>query len=172
MRPQPGADLHREPFTTNVILTDGGVYDNLGLETVWKRCATVVVSDGGGQMQAQEAPATNWAQHSLRINGLIDNQVRALRKRQVVASLTAGVRSGTYFQMRGDITDYGAAGKLDCPLERTYDLATTPTRLAKLPRERQRRIINWGYALCDAAVRTWVDPSLPPPVGFPLPGGV
>jgi NTE family protein len=30
-----------------VYLTDGGVYDNLGLEPVVKRCETVFISDGG-----------------------------------------------------------------------------------------------------------------------------
>ena len=32
------------------MLSDGGVYDNLGLETVWKRYQTVLVSDGGGKL--------------------------------------------------------------------------------------------------------------------------
>ena len=40
----------RRPYTTRVVLADGGVYDNLGLETVWKWFATVLVSDGGGQI--------------------------------------------------------------------------------------------------------------------------
>src|SRR5215217_1692511 len=31
--PGTGKDLQRPPFTTRVVLTDGGVYDNLGLET-------------------------------------------------------------------------------------------------------------------------------------------
>jgi NTE family protein len=172
MQPLPGADLHREPFTTNILLTDGGVYDNLGLETVWKRCAKVIVSDGGGQMEADESPAINWAEHSLRINGLIDNQVRALRKRQVVDSFISGQRQGAYFRMRSDIADFNAPQILPCPSQRTYELAVTPTRLKKLPREYQNRIINWGYALCDAAIRTWVDPNMPPPRDFPLPGGV
>jgi hypothetical protein len=35
-------------FRSDVMLTDGGVYDNLGLETAWKRYKTVLVSDGGG----------------------------------------------------------------------------------------------------------------------------
>ena len=35
------------------MLTDGGVYDNLGLETAWKRYETILVSDGGGQMQPE-----------------------------------------------------------------------------------------------------------------------
>ena len=30
--PNSGADLQSPPFTTDVLLTDGGVYDNLGLE--------------------------------------------------------------------------------------------------------------------------------------------
>lgn len=172
MRPMDGTDLHQEPFTTNIVLTDGGVYDNLGLETVWKRCAKVIVSDGGGQMGAEEAPASNWAQHALRINGLIDNQVRALRKRQVVDSFVSGLREGTYFRMRSNIADFKAPSLLACPFPRTQELAMTPTRLKKMPRALQYRIINWGYAVCDAAVRTWADASLPPPRDFPLPGGV
>jgi NTE family protein len=33
----------------------------------------------------------------------------------------------------------------------------------------QERLINWGYAICDAAMRRWVDTSLPAPGGFPYP---
>jgi NTE family protein len=36
------------PPATEVVLTDGGVYDHLGLETVWKKYTTILVSDGGG----------------------------------------------------------------------------------------------------------------------------
>ena len=32
------------------VLTDGGVYDNLGLETAWKRYQTILVSDAGGKI--------------------------------------------------------------------------------------------------------------------------
>lgn len=56
-----------------------------------------------------------------------------------------------------------------CPFARTQELAATPTRLAKLDARTQERLINWGYAACDAAVRCHVDPSLPPPSGFPYP---
>jgi NTE family protein len=41
---------------TSVELTDGGIYDNLGLETVWKNYRTVLVSDGGGKMDSEPAP--------------------------------------------------------------------------------------------------------------------
>ena len=50
------------------MLTDGGVYDNLGLETAWKRSDTMLVSDGGGKMEAEEEPKRDWARHAMRIN--------------------------------------------------------------------------------------------------------
>jgi NTE family protein len=33
----------------------------------------------------------------------------------------------------------------------------------------QRRLINWGYALCDAGIRSWVEEGLPAPRDFPYP---
>ena len=44
------------PYTTDLILSDGGVYGNLGLETAWKRYDTILVSDGGGHYQAEPDP--------------------------------------------------------------------------------------------------------------------
>jgi len=65
--PRTGTDLQRPPFTTKVSLTDGGVYDNMGLETAWKRHKTVLVSDAGGKIQAEEEPKRDWAQHAYRV---------------------------------------------------------------------------------------------------------
>jgi NTE family protein len=45
----------------------------------------------------------------------------------------------------------------------------TATRLKRLDDTRQERLINWGYAVCDAALRKHVDPSLPRPADFPYP---
>jgi NTE family protein len=167
--PNSGADLQRQPFTSRVILTDGGVYDNLGLETAWKRYQTVLVSDAGGKIQAEEEPKSDWARHSYRILNLVDNQVRALRKRQVIDSFKSGARLGAYWGIRTNIKDYQLSDVLDCPLERTLALAETPTRLKRLDDRLQDRLINWGYAVCDAAVRTHVEPTLAKPQGFPYP---
>ena len=72
------------------MLTDGGVYDNLGLETAWKRYDTVLVSDGGGQYQPQPNVKANWLLQTRRVIGTIDSQVRALRKRQVIGGSPPG----------------------------------------------------------------------------------
>jgi NTE family protein len=169
VKDQAGTDLHREPYTTHLVLTDGGVYDNLGLETVWKKFKIVLVSDGGGQFEAEDDPAGNWAGHALRINTLIDSQVRALRKRQVVGSYERKEREGSYWRMRADITKYPAAKTLPCPLDRTTKLANTPTRLKAMDNALQERLINWGYALTDAAIRGHVQPQHAAPTDFPYP---
>jgi NTE family protein len=168
--PAAGVDLGREPFTTEVVLSDGGVYDNMGLETVWKSYDTVLVSDAGGKMQPEPEPERDWARHVLRILEIIDNQVRSLRKRQVIEAYQRGERKGAYWGIRTDIADYGLADPLPCPFDRTTALANIATRLARLEADQQERLINWGYAVCDAALRRHVDRTLPRPAGFPYPG--
>ena len=52
-------------------------------------------------------------------------------------------------------------------LDRISSVSGGPTRLAALPSERKDQLINWGYAVCDAAMRKHVDPALPAPADFP-----
>lgn len=168
--PESGADLHVEPYTREAVLTDGGVYDNLGLETVWKNFTTVLVSDGGGHMRPDDDPHTDWARHALRVNDLIDNQVRNLRQRQLIDSFRDGSRAGTYWAARSNLPkNYVVPGALPCPFEATQQLASIPTRLAAIEPEGQQRLINWGYAICDAAMRKHVVDGAQPPASFPYP---
>jgi NTE family protein len=165
-RPLP---LHHPPFTTKVHLSDGGVYDNLGLETALGRCRVILVSDGGGQMAAKTRPWRNWPLHTLRVLGVVDNQVRSLRKRHLIADFEAGRQQGTYWGIRTAIHKYGAPKSLPALPSRTVELASTRTRLGKLPDERQQRLANWGYAVSDAAIRAHVDQDAAPPDRLPYP---
>jgi NTE family protein len=167
--PNSGHDLQRKPYTTHVYLTDGGVYDNLGLETAWKNYETVLVSDGGGKLQPEEEPKSDWARHAYRVLDLVDNQVRSLRKRQLIDSLKSRIRKGAYWGIRTNIADYGLADALPAAFSRTLALAETPTRLKRLDDRVQERIINWGYAVCDAALRKHVDSTITRPGGYPYP---
>lgn len=169
MKPFSDSRLGTPPFTTKVVLTDGGVFDNLGLEPIFKRYQTVVVSDAGGQMSPEEKPAGDWARHSLRITNLLDRQVRALRKREILDALCSGNRKGVCWRMSGEISDCSAPETLPCPPERTRNLAETATRLAEVSSLHQERLINWGYALADAGIRTYMEPDANPPAGFPSP---
>jgi NTE family protein len=171
--PDPTTDLQFHPYTTEVVLSDGGVYDNLGLETAWKRYKTILVSDGGGKMQPDPEPKADWARHALRINEIIDNQVRSLRKRQLIESFKRKTdHDGTYWGIRTHLNDYPKPGVLNCPPEKVLELASTPTRLKELGGPYQDRLINWGYAVCAAAMESYVQPNPTVPAKFPCLGGI
>ncbi|HYC62725.1 MAG TPA: patatin-like phospholipase family protein [Thermoanaerobaculia bacterium] len=163
----------KPPFTTKVVLTDGGVYDNMGIETAWKRCKRVLVSDGGGKYQPEENPSSIWLQHSIRINGTIDNQVRSLRKRQVVSAFVDpnDEHSGTYWGMWTKPSEYPVVA-LPMTDANAMALAKTPTRLAELSNDAQNRIINFGYGMAERAIRSYFDTGAFKPTAFPCPGGV
>ena len=42
-------------------------------------------------------------------------------------------------------------------------LANLPTRLKRLNRTTQERLINWGYAICDTGMRKLARPGAPGP---------
>jgi NTE family protein len=168
--PNERGPLYQDPYNKKAVLSDGGVYDNLGLETAWKRYKTILVSDGGGAMGPQPNPKHDWPRHAYRTLSVIDTQVRNLRKRQVVAGYLADDRDGTYWGIRSHIGDYGPPpNSLPCPDDQALALARTATRLAEMDDALQERLINWGYAISDAAMRRWVDPQAQPPAGFPYP---
>jgi NTE family protein len=166
--PDSGASLQREPFTRRVVLADGGVYDNLGLETVWKQYKTVLVSDGGGQLEPEEQPARDWPRHAYRVLDIIDSQVRNLRMRQIVGSLARKEREGAFWSIRMNTSEPGWPEGLACPYERTRELANTPTRLKALEPRLQERLINWGYAACDQVLRKHARMQVRPG-SFPYP---
>lgn len=167
--PPAGEEISDEAFRSEISLSDGGVYDNLGLQQVWGRCRTVLVSDAGGRIADDASPPGDWARQSIRVMEVIDQQVRNLRLLQVVGSLARGERSGAFWSARSDIADYGLADALPCPQHLTSVLAATPTRLRRMPEKLQEQLINWGYAVTDAAIRRYWSGTIAPPTGFPYP---
>jgi NTE family protein len=163
LTPHTGDDLQYAPYTSRAVLTDGGVYDNLGLETVWKNCSTVLVSDAGGKFGPDPDPPHFWLTQMLRVLSVIDNQVRSLRKRQLIASLRAGVREGAYWGIRSRVADYGLADALEFP----HELPQVKTRLARVDDATQELLVNWGYVICDTAMRRHVVRGAPRPSRLP-----
>jgi NTE family protein len=105
----------------------------------------------------------------MRINEIIDNQVRSLRARQVIVAFENSERAGTYWGIRTEIGAYDLADCILCDPAQTLALAQTSTRFKRLETVLQERLINWGYAVCDAAMRKHVVPGALAPVGFPYP---
>jgi len=159
--PNTGTDLQKEPYTSDIILGDGGIYDNMGMEAAWKRSSTMLVSDAGGKMQAQPKVSTFWPTQLFRAYMVTDNQVRSLRKRWLIDRFQSGNLRGSFWGIRTDIADYSTPTKLPCSVQGIDELACTPTRLKALPELYQERLINWGYAACDASIRSYYDTGLP-----------
>lgn len=151
----PTSDLSQPPYTERAVLVDGGVYDNLGLETIYKRFRTLLVSNGGGQTGADPAPKTDWARQTLRVMNLLDHQVRSLRARMLIGAFERQPpdRLGAYWGLRTSLASYDVPGRIDFPAAEAARLAALPTRLAKVDPAVQVRLIDWGYAICDASVR-------------------
>lgn len=168
--PGSGTDLQADEFRTQIVLTDGGVYDNLGLETAWKRYKTILISDAGGGFAPEADPHRDWVRHSVRVLMTIDNQVRSLRKRQAVEAFISGIRKGTYWTIGANtIKDYKISTPLECPYQKTKLLAEIDTRLKKLDQITQEKLINWGYAVSDLGMRQYVDNTISEPSDFPFP---
>lgn len=166
-------DLPTADGVTRLTLTDGGVYDNMGIEPVLKNCATVLVSDGGGAFPRQDRPATDWLLGTVRAMLTIHSEVGRLRRRQVVGALASKRRDGAFWAIDTPPGRFSSpASTLVTPEQQTSALAGSPTRLAAMPAATRHRIVNWGYAAADAALRSYVDPHLAEPAAFPLPDGV
>ena len=164
----PGNTLTGPGYRDQIRLTDGGVYDNLGVETAWKRYTSIIVSDAGGHMAYDQDPASDPLRQTTRVLSLIDNQVRALRKRQVIASFQSGIRTGMYVGVRSRVADYAQA-VLPADPAATDHLADLPTRLAPMDDDVQMRLINWGYVIGDAGLRTHLSDHVTDPTATALP---
>ena len=71
--------------------------------------------------------------------------------------------------IRTNIADYELADAMECPFEKTLKLAEVKTRLKRMDSKIQKRLINWGDAVCDAAIRRHVDGTHAKPANFPYP---
>jgi NTE family protein len=178
-RALPGAYLFdREDFRRRLLLTDGGVYDNMGLEAIWDRCQTVLVSDAGAPLEPQEDPPTDWTRQAIRVLDIVTEQTRALRRRMLIQNFQQGEsggsesarkKSGTYWGIRTRIGDYAVERPLAVDNDVTDALQHVRTRLNEFTATEQGQLINWGYALTDAAMRKYVDPTNMNPVAWPVP---
>lgn len=151
-----------------IVLADGGVYDNMGLESLVKNVDIALVSDAGAPFDIEEKPSESLFQLG-RVRDIFMNQTRALRKRWFIADLQAGRKQGTYWGIGTNIADYKLPKTLATDSALSQSLDRVRTRLNCFEPELQGYLINWGYALCDAALRKHVNPNLPIGAGQPVP---
>ena len=97
-------------YRSPVILCDGGVYDNHGIEPIVKSYLTNFVSDGGAPFERTAAVQTDWISQLRRILDVTDNQVRALRRRDLIARFIEGNKAADETKLTGRRADGGLLG--------------------------------------------------------------
>jgi NTE family protein len=142
----------RDGHMSDLRLTDGGNYDNLGLEPVWKNHAIALVSDGGGLFTASRD--RGFLRRLLRYAEISDNQARAVRKRWLIASFddeSEKSMAGTYWGIASARESYeldGGYSKEDA----SRLIACIRTDLDSFSNAEIAVLENHGYLLADAAV--------------------
>lgn len=182
-----GADgvIDPAPFRARVLLTDGGVYDNHGLEPIVKRYMTLFVSDGGAPFGRSADVAIDPIRQLQHVFDITDNQVRSLRRRDLIgryqaakkANLQANqvdgyARLGAYWGIDTDPAKVAPTSALPCSRETAQTLAGLATRLSDLGEVQSKQLINWGYAISDRCIRSHYnveDMQLRPGPAWPYP---
>jgi NTE family protein len=157
-----GADLwEQEEFRSRLRLADGGVYDNLALETVWDRFDTVLVSDAGKPFELDAGPFAFAPKQLFRVMDIALNQALALRKRMLMREYRSGDLQGAFWAINTPITDYDIEDALPVAPAKIAALSAIRTRLDAFSEQEQCELVNWGYAVADAALRAYApDPVL------------
>ncbi len=115
----------------------------------------------------RDCPAFHWVSQLRRILDVSDNQVRALRRRDLIGRFEAGAlteeaslvsmqgygRFGAYWGIDTDPSKLAPDNALPCPPAEVSSLAGAPTRLSNLGDDVSKKLVNWGYAICDRSVR-------------------
>lgn len=159
----------RAKLTASAELSDGGVYDNLGLEPVWKTHETVMVSDGGAVF---EAGSGGFIWQVQRYTSIANRQGGAVRKRWLISNFLSGQMHGAYWGIGSDVDHYrrGAVGYSGELVEQV--IARVRTDLDAFSPAEQMVLENHGYLLADVATNSHLEPMLPanpPPASVPYP---
>ena len=159
--------LHRPPYQSTLRLTDGGVYDNLGIQPA-NQNNTVFVSDGGTPFRVRSRPGRTWLGHTVHCWRISDKQVRSRRRSELLNAFQVGQRYGALWGIDIDGTDYPHPSPVATHLLPTTELANLNTRLWRLDPQTRADLINWGYTACDSAVRSYFE-AAPPEIPLPFP---
>jgi NTE family protein len=166
-----GARFDDPELLTEPILVDGGVYDNLGLESVWKRCGVIIASYAGHNSAAE--PSNFTLDHMVPVVFTFLAASIDWRERFLISlfqnKLEDGLpeRLGSYWTAGTKIEDFPVHDGWKPSADEFERAANTPTRLEALDRDEQNTVIRAGYSYADAGMRSYLMPQASPPAGPP-----
>ncbi len=159
----------QQNFMQTLNLTDGGVYDNLGLERI-DRFGTILCSDAGKPFNHGPTFALLSPKQILRALDIAMDQSRARRTSALFAMQRFTGQKLAYWGIDMGKTLDPAPSLLPHAPDVVSKIAAIRTRLNKFSPEEQGLLINWGYAGCDERMRSYVATDATAPAGLPIPG--
>jgi NTE family protein len=168
------------PMATAVHLWDGGAYENLGLEPLYKigrplqGCDFLVCSDASGPLQPPGvSPVTallNGHLSSPRLFDVTSDQVRSLRSRMLMADIAAGNVNGVLLRMGNSVRAVDVKSDRARPVGfydafQTDEQAATalkyPTDLKALSGAQFDALARHGFEVADATMTTYAPARFP-----------
>lgn len=155
-------------FMESLNLTDGGVYDNLGLERI-DQFGTVLCSDAGKPFNHGQTFGLMSPKQILRAMDIGMDQARAGRVSALFAMQRHTGQKIGYWGIDMGKTLEPAANLLPRAPEVVKKITSLRTRLNKFTPTEQGLLINWGYACCDERMRSYVTTNTHATAEFPVP---
>ncbi|ACI54706.1 Patatin [Rhizobium leguminosarum bv. trifolii WSM2304] len=170
------------------ILSDGGVYDNHGIEPALKRCDCLLVADAGAPWRSSTRGYWNYLSQLKRVLDTTDNQVRSLRRRDLIGSFNAAKQAemlglddlsksalrartrGVYWSIDSKEAELAPYASYALPPSSVIP-SDVGTYLHFLGPEETEYLTNWGHHVCDAMLNRFYQSPLAPSSGPPLTGG-
>jgi NTE family protein len=145
-------DTWREAVS-DLRLTDGGTYDNLALEPVWRDHDVVLCSDAGPLFGVASDRNLLWRLG--RYVAIVEAQARSLRRRWLVAGYVKGELRGAYWGVGGARSRYAASDRAGYSKRFAKEvLATVRTDFDAFTETEAAVLENHGYWLADRAIAT------------------
>jgi NTE family protein len=94
----------RDELVREIDLSDGGMFDNLGLEPVWEDHAIVLVSDAAPSFKPE--PQVGWLWSALRQGVILLEQATEVRKRWLISNFLADKLRGAYWGIASKPSSY------------------------------------------------------------------
>ncbi len=170
----------KEPAFSSIRLWDGGAYENLGLEPLYKigrgmiGCDFIIVSDASAPLPVPgSSPAFALLRGNLsspRLFDIASDQIRSLRSRVFVHALMNGEAKGALIRMGNSVRDIDIQTSRDrarkdyAAFQPDLDVSAAfkyPTNLSALSLAAFQRLARHGFEVADATLTAYCAPLAP-----------
>jgi len=145
--------LDRDELCRKLDITDGGVYDNLGLEPVWQDHAVVLVSDGSPSFGPTPDLGPVWP--GIRPIVTLLEQATVVRKRWLNANFLEEMLDGVYWGIASLPSHFDPPPDAEAYPDDLVEQVISQVRieLDAFSEPEMAVLENHGYLMCDLAVR-------------------